>query len=281
LKGLLIRFFKCLVQPMILTDAFIRLVIPKGYLALGEMFKNIMIGPLSFSFIGKIMNNPIFIFLWLTILILIMACTYSGTIIDMLYSYLSDNKVPYESYLHGIIAYDWIVGIAAIGILGRVIGLIEIYLSPLSAVFWFIILVIFSHLLIRFAGIFLIIYLYVMSFFAMNIYSNGGYASALKGINIAFKSSITDNDNKCPKGFWEKIVLNILKIIYDNLSTALLLIVLIYSTVYLFMNMISASSKIMLSVVLCSAIAGIILNIAMAYTSGPGFEKSDIDIPKV
>uniref|UniRef100_A0A6C0HH07 Uncharacterized protein n=1 Tax=viral metagenome TaxID=1070528 RepID=A0A6C0HH07_9ZZZZ len=281
LKGLLIRFFKCLVQPVILLDAFVRLVIPKGYLKVGEILKNITIGQINMSFIGKIMNNPIFIFLWLTIFILVMACTYSGTIIDMLYSYLADSKVPYEGYLHGIIAYDWIIGIAAIGVLGRVIGLLEVYLSPITSLFWFIILVIFSHLLVRFAGIFLIVYLYVMSFFAMNIYSRGGYDSAMKGINIAFKSSIHDTDNKCPKGFWEKIVLKILKLIYDNLSILLFLIVLIYSIVYLFMNMVSESSKIILGSLLSIITTGVILGITlMSYNSGPGIEKNDIDIPK-
>jgi hypothetical protein len=279
LKGLLIRFFKCLVQPMILLDAFMRLVIPKAYFAISEPLKYLTLGPLNFSFIGKILTNPIFIFISLVLIILHMTCKYSDKLEKMLYSYMEDSKVPYESQLHGIIAYDWIIGIAAIGIIGRVFGIVEAMMSPLSAVFWFLVLVIFSHLMIRFAGIFFVLYLYAMSYGALAIYSSGGMSAAMKSINLALEASITQTDDKCPPGFWEKIVIKILELIYKYLFAILYLIVLAYSTYWIFTSMNSYSGKIILGSTLTMIIAGIIMAIALtAFMGGPSIKKSDIDI---
>ena len=279
LKGLLIRFFKCLVQPMILLDAFMRLVIPNAYFSMGNALKSLIIGPLDLSFIGKILTNPIFIFLCLTLLILNMTCAYSDDVANMLYSYMSDEKVPYEKQLHGIIAYDWIIGIAAIGIIGRVFGIVESLMSPLSALFWFLVLVIFSHLMIRFAGIFALLYLYIMSYFALAIYSDGGVSAAMKSINLALEASIKDTDNKCPKGKWEKIIINVLNLIYKYLFALLYIIVLAYSTFLIFTSMKSSSGKIILGSTLVMIIAIIVMVIALvSLQSGPSTKKSDIDI---
>jgi hypothetical protein len=54
LKGLLKRIFKHNVQPMILIDTFLRKIIPGIYLRISNIFKYLSIGPLDFSFIGKI-----------------------------------------------------------------------------------------------------------------------------------------------------------------------------------------------------------------------------------
>ena len=279
LKGLLIRFFKCLVQPMILLDAFMRLVIPNAYFSMANALKSLTIGSLDFSFIGKILTNPIFIFLCLTLIILNMTCAYSDTVANMLYSYMSDETVPYQSQLHGIIAYDWIVGIAAVGIIGRVFGIVESLMSPLSAVFWFLVLVIFSHLMIRFAGIFFLLYLYIMSYFALSMYSSGGINAAIKSINLALEASIKDTDNKCPKGKWEKIVINVLNLIYKYLFALLYIIVLAYSTFLIFTSMKSSSSKIILGSTLVMIIAVIVMVIALVFLqSGPSTKKSDIDL---
>jgi len=279
LKGFLIRLFKCLVQPMILLDAFIRLVIPRAYDKIGNAFKYLTIGPLKFSIIGKILTNPMFIFLWLTFLILQMTCKYSDALANMLYSYMGDDKVPYESYLHGIIAYDWIIGIAAIGIIGRIFSFLEIYFNPVISLFWLIILVIFSHLMIRFAGIFFVLYLYVMSYLALSLYSDGGMSAAFKSINLALEASIKDTDNKCPKGEWEKIIMRILNIIYKYLFAVLYIIVLAYSTYWIFTSMKSPSCKIILGSTLVMFIAIIVMIIALIYAkSGPSISMSDIDI---
>ena len=280
LKGLLIRLFKCLVQPMILMDSFIRLFIPKSYYTVGEAIKSFIIGPLDFSFIGNIMTNPLFIFIWFTLLILHMTCKYSDTISNMFMSYMTDAKVPYESYLHGIIAYDWIIGIAAIGIFGKVFGLIETVISPLSAIFWFLVLVIFSHLMIRFAGIFIILYLYAMSYFALSIYSKGGITAAIKSINLAFEASIRTSNVKCPEGEWEKSIKQILELVYKYLYAILYIIVLGYSAMWIFASMKSSSGKIILGSTLSLIIAIIVLAIVYVRVAmgESNIEKSDIDI---
>lgn len=280
LKGLLIRLFKCLVQPMILIDSIIRLFIPKSYYTIGEAIQSFIIGPLDFSLIGKIITNPLFIFIWFTLIILHMTCKYSDTILNMFMSYITDAKVPYESYLHGIIAYDWIVGIAAIEIFGKVFGLIETYVSPLTAIFWFLILVIFSHLMIRFAGIFIILYLYAMSYFALSIYSKGGINAAIKSINLAFEASIRTSNVKCPEGEWEKSIKQILELVYKYLYAILYIIVLGYSAMWIFASMKSSSGKIILGSTLSLIVAIIILAVTYVRVSmgKSDIEKSDIDI---
>lgn len=281
LKGLLIRFFRCLVQPMILLDAFLRLVIPKIYFAIGNTLKYTTIGPLDISFIGKILTNPIFIFIWLTLLILHMTCKYSDTVANMLYSYMEkrNDDVPYKSYLHGIVAYDWIIGIAELGIIGRLFGLLEVYFSPITSLFWFLVLVIFSHLNIWIAGILFVVYLYVMSYFALSLYSSAGMSAAIKSINLALEASITATDNKCPPGFWEKLVIKMLELIYKYLFAVLYIIVLAYSTYWIFTSMKSASGKIILGSTMTMIIAIIVMGIALvSLRSGPTTKKSDIDI---
>lgn len=280
LKGLLIRLFKCLVQPMILMDSFLRLFIPKSYYTIGEAIQSFIIGPFDFSFIGNIITNPLFIFIWFTLLILYMTCKYSDTILNMFLSYITDANVPYESYLHGIVAYDWIVGIAALGVFGKMVGAIETVMSPVSAIFWFLVLVIFSHLMIRFAGIFILLYLYAMSYFALSIFSKGGINAAIKSINLAFEASIRTGNVKCPEGEWEKAVKEILELIYKYLYAILYIIVLGYSSMWIFASMKSSSGKIILGSTLSLIIAIIVLAIAYVRVAmgKTDVEKSDIDI---
>ena len=279
LKGLLKRLFKHNVQTMILTDTFLRKVMPGIYLKISNIFEYLTIGPLNFSFIGKILTNPIFIFIWLTLLILYMNCKYSNKLASMLYSYMNDKKFPFESYLHSITAYDWIVGIASVGIIGTISSLFELFISPISVVFWFLFSTIASHLMVRFSGIFALVYLYVMSFSAIAIYAVGGVNTAMENINESFEESISFKDNKCPPGKWERIFINLLNAIYKYLIAILYLIVLSYSTYLIFSNMKSSSSKIILGSFLTFIIVGIIMGLfLMVYTSDPDIKKSDIDI---
>jgi hypothetical protein len=279
LKGLLKRIFKHNVQPMILIDTFLRKVMPGIYLKIGNIFKYLSIGPLDFSFIGKILTNPIFIFIWLTLFILHMNCKYSEKLATMLYSYMNESEFPFKGYLHGITAYDWIVGIASVGIIGTISRLFELYISPITVVFWFIFSTVVSHLTVRFSGIFAIVYLYVMSYGAIAIYSVGGMNTAMQNINESFESSISFKDNKCPPGKWEKILINLLNAIYKYLIAILYLIVLSYSIYLIFSSMKSSSSKIILGSFFSFIVVGIIMGIfLMVYTSDPNIKKSDIDI---
>jgi len=280
LKGLLIRFFKCLVQPMIILNAFICGVIPKGYYAVCNFFKVTSGETLDISFIGKILSNPIFIFIILTLIILFNTCKYSGIISNALYSYINDAKVPYEGYLHGIIAYDYIIGVASISILGMAASTISIIANPFMALFWFLVIVIFSHLAIRFAGIFMILYLYIMSYFALPIFDKGGVSAGIKSIKSAMKTSISNNENTCPKGKWEKIILTALNAIYENINIILYIIVLCYSSIWVLSDMKSASAKTILgtALALVAVILGMIIYISQYMKNKTSVQKGDIDI---
>jgi hypothetical protein len=282
LKGLLKRFFKCLVQPMIIFDAILRKFLPKMYFKAVNIIKFTTSIAFDISFIGKILSNPIFMFIGLTFLILLLSCKYSGKIFDFLYSYIADKKVPYEGYLHGIIAYDWIIGIQSIGIFGTIVHTIETVMSPFSSFFWFLVLVIFSHLAIRFGGLFIILYLYIMSGFALAMFSPGGVMAGIKSIKLAMEESIADDKSRnCPKGWWEKIILGLLNSIYKSLNIVLYIIVLIYSIIKIFTTMSSSSSKIILGTLLSiiTTMLGLIIVFkAIANNRAGGITKSDIDI---
>jgi hypothetical protein len=281
LKGLLMRFFKCLVKPMILLDSLLRMIIPKSYYAIGKILTQLIIGPFNFSLVGKIMTNQLFVFISLTLIILGMSSAYSDTILNMLISYMENAKVPYASYLHCIIAYDWIIGVADVGIIDQIIEKLSFLIapSPLSSLFWFLILVIFSHLIIRFAGVFIILYLYAMSYLALSIYFPGGRKIGVETINLALEKSVSYTDNKCPRSKWEKIILNLLHLVYKYLVAVLYVIVLLYSTYLILAKMKSSSSKIILGSTLVMIIAIIVMAVVfISMNADQGINKSDIDV---
>lgn len=281
LRGFLKRLFKRHVQPMILLDTALRIVIPKGYYIVGNAFKGIKIGSVDFSLASNIMTNPLFIFIWLVVVILIMVCAFSEKVADKFLSYLLEKEVPHKSYLHGIALYDWIVGFADVGQMGQLFGLMEVFFNPLGAIFWGIVLEVFSHLTVRFGGLFFILYLYVMSYFAIAIYSVGGVGAAMKNINSAFETAINTTDSKCTPSAWEKFIMNLLNIIYKYLFAILYIMILLYSILLILIKMDSSSSQIILSSALVMVIAIIVMAVKLiAMQNDKGIQKSDIDLPK-
>jgi hypothetical protein len=272
LKGMLSRFFKCLVQPMILLDAFMRLVIPAIYFKGAKILK-------MFS-IGKILVNPIFIFISLTFIMLYMVCVYSSTVSGMFYSYLKSSNIPYDSHLYCIVAFDLIIGIAALGFFTKAVNFIEILLNPITSLFWFLVLLIFSFVMIRFGGLFCISYLYAMSYLALIIYAPGGLSGGLNIVNIALEAGVTQTDKKCPPGWWEKIFIAILNSIYKYLYAVMYLIVLVYGVLWIFKDMKSSSGKIIFGSGLGLCIVIVIWIVLIIYLQGgTNVKKNDIDMP--
>ncbi len=275
------KAFKHLVQPMILVDLFLRVIVPSNYYKITNTLTYLTIWSLDFSFIGKILSNPILIFIALTLIILFMTCKYSEKFTDMFISYLRDDDVPYQKYLHAAVAYSWMLGITdEIMMAGLKASFGELQNPVITGVF-FVIIVLFSHLFIRFGGLFILLYLYIMSYAALAIYSPAGIFGAVKSINIAFESSINNTDNKYPKDEWEKTFINILNIIYTYLFQILYIIVLLYSTGLILLTMKSNSGKIILGSGLIIIICLIAMLIAiLSINSNIGIKKSDIDLPK-
>jgi len=280
LKGLLERLFKCLVRPMILQD-LLRNLISGTYYAFSSMIKNGEKSIFKESYIGRIIENPTVIFISLVFIILFMIPEYSDKISNALFSYMNDKKVPYEGYLHGIIAYDWIVGFAAVGIIGKYATFISSLLSPLTTVFWFLVLVIFSHVMIRFSGIFMILYLYVMSYFALTIYSPGGFFNGYNTINTILKNATSGKNKSCPPNQKDDMITKIIKMCYNYLWSFIYLIVCIVCLTMVLGKISSASSKIALSSVFSMLVAIIsfylVYNVQTPLTDD--ISKKDIDIP--
>lgn len=277
LKGLLKTLFKHHVQPVILLDSCLRKYIPAGYYALSGILQHVSFAPISV--LGKILTNPIFVFISLVLIILSVSCTFSEKIMQTLVSFIADAKIPFQSYLHSIVAYDWIVGVASAGPIGSLMSFMQMLISPITSGLTFLFEVVFSHLTVRFGGIFVLLYLYAVSYFGLAIFSNGNAVGAMNQINKAFEASINSDNNKCPQGEWEKFILKILNTIYKYLMPLLYIIVLLYSTILIFVKMKSASSKIILGSTTFMIIVIIVMFIyVMAFQGGTSINKSDIDI---
>jgi hypothetical protein len=288
LKGLLRRFLKCLVSPVILMNALMRTIIPGVYLGGIKLFQNIDAGPFSsfFETVGNIFENPLIIFIWLTMIILYMVCTYSDTVINALYAYMGDGSTrPYINLLYGIIGYDLVVGVAAVPLFMKAFDTMLALASPMTTLAWFLILLVFSFLMINFSGIAVIIYLYIMSYFALLIYSPSGYKGAINSIQNAFKNGVYSSKKPCPPnpGYFEKLLHNIFEGIYDNLTLVLYAIVFFYSIFRIIMDMKSASSKIILSSGFGIIVFMIVLGIVMTTINklDKNIDKSMFDLPKM
>lgn len=279
LKGILARLFKSLVQPMILLDAFMRLVIPGIYFKVGKVLKSLFIGPLDLTIIGKILMNPIFIFIALTFLILYMTCAYSGKLSDMLLSYIAGKKIPYDSYLYIIVLYDIFVGITSLSLIPKVFSFVEMLMNPLTTLFWFLVLLIFSLVMIRLGGLFCVMYLYAMSYLAIAIYSPSGWVGGINTVNEALEEATKAIGNNCPKGKWEKIIIDILNFIYKYLYGVLYIIILIYSIIWIFKDMKSSSGKVILGSAFSMILAVIIMTVYVMYLQNKtNIGKSEVDL---
>jgi hypothetical protein len=286
LKGLLMRFLKCLVAPVILVNALMRTIIPGVYFGGIKIFQNIDAGPFSsfFETIGNIFDNPLIIFIWLTMIILYMVCNYSDTVINALYAYMGDGSTrPFLNLLYGIIGYDLVVGVAAIPLFIKAFDTMLALASPMTTLAWFLILLVFSFLMINFSGIFVIMYLYIMSYFALLIYSPAGYNVAINSIQNAFKNGVYSSKKPCPPnpGYFEQLLHNIFEAIYDNLTLVLYAIVFFYSIFRIIFDMKSASSKIILSSGFGIVVFMIVLGIIMTTVNKlkKNVDKSMFDLP--
>jgi hypothetical protein len=278
LKGILHRFFKCLVAPVILVNAILRSIIPNIYFGIALIIKQLEIGNISFEIIGDIMDNQLFIFIWLTLVIFFMTCNYSDAFESAFYSYLGDGNenepYPYVNYLHGIVAYDWIVGIVAI-------PTVQSIYSPILTAFWFFILVFFSHWMINFAGIFIMLYFYISSYFSLYLYSSTPINDTINSIHDAFKRGFKKQDH-CPSdpSYLEMIIQKIFEIINSHILSFMYTIALIASLIIILFKMKSVSTEIILSTALGTVVFTIILFIIMSISEifKKNINKSDFDL---
>lgn len=283
LKGIF-ALFRCLVQPVILVDSFLRTYIPFLYFMITITFKYTNFAPITT--IGRILTNPVFIYIGLTLLILFMSCKHSENVFKLLLSFIwdvDDSKSTllnvFTIFLYIIVIFDLTVGIGETNILVKFMDTMAWMSSPFSTLAWFLVLLFFSVMFIRFSGLFVVLYMYIVSYFGLAIFSSGKMSDAYKAVNSAFKESVNTTDNKCPKTKWEKFILKILNMFYENLFGVIYLLVLSYSVLIIFTKMESSSSKIILGTMFSMLIAIVLLVILIrAFINRNKLSKSDIDL---
>jgi hypothetical protein len=208
--------------------------------------------------------NPIAQFMGLTCVILYLSCKYSDKVYNSFISFIGHGKAaPYISFLYLIVAYDIIIGVArrSSSIYGsmqattdKIAGFVKTLMSPFSSFVLWLLLVIFSFLNIRLAGLFIIIYLYITSYFAIGIFNgtnNQANATfAISAMNTMFRKSVTNiGGRKCPPNptFLEKLFVVLMELCYDCMIYVLWFAVLSYGLYKYVTELKSNSSKIILS----------------------------------
>jgi hypothetical protein len=264
-KGMLKYLFTALIQPVILVNAFLRAFCPMildktievlGYLKFGKY--------LDFTILQVIVMNPIAQFMTLTCIILYLSCKYSEALYAAFISFLGDGKPPASvKWLYLIVAYDIIIGVTrrSSSIYGtmqsmsdRIEGFAKTLTSPIMSFVTWLLLVIFSFLNIRLAGLFIVVYLYISSYLAVGIY-NGvnnkpSIAVAIGAMNTLFRKSVTNiGGRRCPPNptFLEKLFVIIMELCYDCMAYVLYFAVLSYGIYKYVTELNSNSTKIILS----------------------------------
>ena len=188
--------FQCLIQPMIVANIFMRIFCPWVVDTVSSNMEKLKFSEtFDFSFLSKIVSNPLLIFIALNIIILHMAYKYGDKMKNYFFAYLGDSKPPVilTSFLYTIILVDLFFGIQNMSK-----GKIELWLhiakhqlafaaAPVTTILSWLLLAVFSFMMVRFSGIFVILYLYFHSFFSLFSYSPNGPKSAFDSINLDYK----------------------------------------------------------------------------------------------
>ena len=264
-NGVLKYLFTALIQPVILLNAFLRKTCPAvidqiidflGYFKFGKY--------LDFTILKVVAMNPIAQFMVLVCVILYLSCKYSQQVFDAMISFMGHGSPPsYIKWLYVIVAYDIIIGVArrANTFFGtvqstadKVNGFIKTLMSPFTSFAMWLVLVIFSFLNIRLAGLFIIIYLYINTYLAMGIY-NGvnnkpSIAQAWSDMNTMFRKSVVNiGGRQCPPNptFFEKLFVVLMELCYECMAYMLYFIILLYGIYRYVTELQSESTKIILS----------------------------------
>jgi len=201
-----------------------------------------------------VLLNSMLLFLVLILIIANVVCNYSSTMKNTFFGYIGGStsvNPTLTNMLYGIILFCMLMSLFPSNVLDTASSVFNLVTAPFSTLIGGIFKLIFTMINIGIAGIFLLGYIIIHSFFAIPIYSSTTYWNSIKNINNFLCESISNiGKYDCPPNtlvWWVALLKFLLEIINKCLFEFIfILFFLIGVIVYLiFVN--SAINKIFFS----------------------------------
>ena len=167
-----------------------------------------------------VLLNSMLLFLLMIFILSNVVCNHSSNIKNTLFGYIGGSTKQNPSLtnlLYGIIMFSMLMSLFPSSVLDTASSLFNLVTAPFSTLIGGIFKLIFTLINIGIAGIFLLTYIIVHSFFAIPIYSNTTYLTTIKNINKFLCDSISDiGKYDCPPNtlvWWVALLKFILEII--------------------------------------------------------------------
>jgi len=235
-----ITFMKSLVQVMLFLHT---IIIQK--VIVNSWFKVLSLFNFFYLFvIYDFFTNPMVILIIMMIFFLYINCVYSDDIVKMFISFMEDKDIPFQKYLYNLVFFDIFIGVSPLSIFERLIGMLKTYLNPIGTFMTFIGTIVASILLIRLSGILVIVHMYIISTFALIIFSDDHEpVQPIREINETIYSNSNDRDACKDEINIGDEVAGILKYIISNALYILNIAIFLYSMLIIRKNMFSNSCK--------------------------------------
>lgn len=235
-----IAFIKSLVQVMLfLHTIIIQNVIVNSWFKVFSLFNFFYL-----FIIYDFFTNPMVILIIMMICFLYINCVYSDDIVKIFISFMEDKNLPFQKYLYNLVFFDIFIGVSPISIFERIIGMLKTYLNPIGSVMTFVGTIVASILLIRLSGILVIVHMYIISTFALIIFSDEHEpVQPIKEINENIYSNSNDRDACKDEINIGDEVAGILKYIINNALYILNIAIFLYSMLIIRKKMFSNSCK--------------------------------------
>ena len=167
-----------------------------------------------------ILLNSMLLFLVLILIIANVVCNHSSTIKNTFFGYIGGSTKVNPSLtniLYGIIMFSMLMSLFPSSVLDTASSVFNLVTAPFSTLIGGIFKLIFTLINIGIAGIFLLGYIIIHSFFAIPIYSSTTYLTTIKNINKFLCEAVSDiGKYDCPPNtlvWWVALLKFLLEII--------------------------------------------------------------------
>jgi len=210
--------------------------------------------------------NPMLLFLIMIFIIATVVCNYSTKIKNTFLGYIGGSTKTSPSLtniLYAIILFTMLMSLFPTNVSDTVSSYFNLITAPVSTLFGGLFKLIFTLINIGIAGIFLLAYIIIHSFFAIFIYSTTDFKTTINNINEFLYNSIKNiGMNECPPDslpWWMKILKILLEIIYKCLYEFIFVLFFFTGLITYLLKVKSGINKMLFSLINILIISGISL----------------------
>ena len=213
-----------------------------------------------------ILLTSMLLFLVIIFIIANVVCNYSTKIKNTFFGYIGGSTRANPSLtnmLYGIILFSMLMSLFPTNVSDTVSSYFNLITAPVSTLFGGLFKLIFTMINIGIAGIFLLGYIIIHSFFAIPIYSTTDFKTTIQNINEFLYNSVKNiGMNECPPNtmaWWIKILKILLEIIYKCLYEFIFVLFFFIGLITYLFRLKSGINKMLFSVINLLIISGISL----------------------